>query len=329
MSKIGISRESYIDIGAGILICWMILYHIFQWSHLQHCDIYEHVTNWLCFFMPWFFFKSGMLSSDSKDFKKEIRKGLHKLIIPFSVYSFIGQVVHSLISIDIDSLSVLRVLFAPFKTFILQGSFPGNLPLWFLPIIFCSKLLCAVVKNDKLIIAIGVVLGGGYCFLNVDYLYYIITPFLGALFYSFGHIMKESQFKRNIVIISFIVFVTIVLTKPSYVDFRTISVIKGSYLLWVIASLTGCICFNNIVRILDRYSYSILIPFRYVGENAIFFFSIHWIVLTIGNFIWMKLDVNANMYIYFIYLIALNIILIPLLNTCVKKMSLKYSINCM
>ena len=315
-------RLSYIDTGSGILICWMIVYHIFQWAHLQHCNVYDHLMNWLCFFMPWFFFKSGMLSNNFNDIRKDTKKGLHKFVIPFFIYSFVGQAVSSIILINDASWSV-RTLFAPFKTFLLQGSFPGNLPLWFLPVIFCSKLLCSVVKNDKLMIVIGVVLGGGYCGLNIDNLCYIITPFLGACFYSVGHILKESQFKKEFVVISCIIFAIIVLAKPSYVDFRTISVIKGSYLLWIISSVAGCVCFNNIVRFLDRNLHSVFIPFRYIGENATLFFSTHWIILTIGKYIWQKVDISDNMQIYFVYLIVLNVLLLPLLSASVKKLSSK------
>lgn len=54
-----VSRQSRIDAVAGLMIIYMILYHIFQW-----CDLREvNRSYWMqpiSFFMFWFFYKSGM-----------------------------------------------------------------------------------------------------------------------------------------------------------------------------------------------------------------------------------------------------------------------------
>lgn len=63
IEKRTVSRQSYIDEVSGLLIIYMIVYHIFQW-----CDMREiNRSYWmlpLSFFMFWFFYKSGMLQKD-------------------------------------------------------------------------------------------------------------------------------------------------------------------------------------------------------------------------------------------------------------------------
>lgn len=56
-------RQAYVDQVSGLLIVYMILYHLLQWSGLN----YVNETGWmlpLSFFMFWFFYKSGMFCKD-------------------------------------------------------------------------------------------------------------------------------------------------------------------------------------------------------------------------------------------------------------------------
>ena len=58
-------RDLSIENISGLLIIYMILHHIFQWSDLNVIN----QTYWmrpLSFFMAWFFYKSGMFYKDRK-----------------------------------------------------------------------------------------------------------------------------------------------------------------------------------------------------------------------------------------------------------------------
>ena len=54
------SRQSHIDEVAGLLIIYMIVYHIFQWCDMPEMN-HSYLMQPLSFFMFWFFYKSGML----------------------------------------------------------------------------------------------------------------------------------------------------------------------------------------------------------------------------------------------------------------------------
>ena len=54
-------RYRYIDVICGIMIVWMILGHIASACNLKESWFYITGNHLLPFFMPWFFYKSGML----------------------------------------------------------------------------------------------------------------------------------------------------------------------------------------------------------------------------------------------------------------------------
>jgi fucose 4-O-acetylase-like acetyltransferase len=58
-------RDNSIDVIAGILLIHMVLGHVFQFAKLTDCRFY-HWMDVLFFFMPWFFFKSGMFFNKNK-----------------------------------------------------------------------------------------------------------------------------------------------------------------------------------------------------------------------------------------------------------------------
>lgn len=65
-------RDSSIDKISGLLIIYMILYHIFQMSGFGDAN-HSYGMLPLSFFMFWFFYKSGMLQKDRSP--KEILLG--------------------------------------------------------------------------------------------------------------------------------------------------------------------------------------------------------------------------------------------------------------
>ena len=69
-----VERNKDLDFVGGILICHMILGHICQWADMDYkgdCVLY--------FFMPWFFYKSGMFFKKNSDWREQLRKDAHHL----------------------------------------------------------------------------------------------------------------------------------------------------------------------------------------------------------------------------------------------------------
>ena len=58
-------RIDYLDSIAGIMIVYMICYHILQWGGIDVINAF--VMRPLFFFMAWFFFKSGMFHEDDRE----------------------------------------------------------------------------------------------------------------------------------------------------------------------------------------------------------------------------------------------------------------------
>ena len=84
-----LERDYSLDAACGLMIIYMIYGHICAWSGVQQIELFPRL---LFFFMPWFFFKSGMFFRE-KPFKKEFVNGVKKLIVPYIVFSIIGQLV--------------------------------------------------------------------------------------------------------------------------------------------------------------------------------------------------------------------------------------------
>ena len=63
--KVNIRRQSNIDSVAGLLIIHMILGHCIQVTDCRDLTLYKWMQV-LSFFMPWFFFKSGMFYKERK-----------------------------------------------------------------------------------------------------------------------------------------------------------------------------------------------------------------------------------------------------------------------
>ena len=64
-----------VDAVCGLMIIYMIYGHICAWSGVQQIELFPCL---LFYFMPWFFFKSGMFFRE-KSFKKEFVNGVKNL----------------------------------------------------------------------------------------------------------------------------------------------------------------------------------------------------------------------------------------------------------
>lgn len=82
-------RQKYWDACAGVMVMWMITYHIFISAEIENCIQYT-LFNIFYFFMPWFFFKAGVFWR-KKPINVVIRNGLKRLGIPFVLSLHFGD----------------------------------------------------------------------------------------------------------------------------------------------------------------------------------------------------------------------------------------------
>ena len=139
-----IEREHYIDVIAGIMIFWMILGHCSFFSH-QSVPFYSLLS----FYMPWFFYKSGMFFA-SRDSVSLLKKDSKKLLRYYLIYSAIGWLVWSICGIADGSLGFGDCFALTLKTFLYRGCIKGNGALWFLLSFFIVRQFSNFLINKKL-----------------------------------------------------------------------------------------------------------------------------------------------------------------------------------
>lgn len=137
------SRERYVDAVAGIMIAWMILIHCNYFSETR-----LHFAKFLGFYMPWFFYKSGMFFTP-KESTFLIKKDAKKLLRYFIVYSFIGWGVWCVCGLTDGSLVFKECINDPVRQFLHHGSIQGNGALWFLLSLFIIRQLANVLLRKS------------------------------------------------------------------------------------------------------------------------------------------------------------------------------------
>lgn len=185
-------RNESIDSVAGIMILYMVFTHVCQHYHLEHSNFYMSLERLLYFFMPWFYFKAGMFFKvgNSKDV---IGKSAKRLIKPFLIYSLVGHVCYCFFNYMKGALS-LSVL-VPYRSLLLTGSIPGNLPLWFLLSLFGCKVIFNFAMSRKisaeLVASTSLVV---VCLLHTigfNHPFYVANVLTGLFFMSLGYIITK------------------------------------------------------------------------------------------------------------------------------------------
>lgn len=82
-------RIEWLDYLSGLLIVWKIVYHAFIYTGNKHILICEELYRAFYFFMPWFFFKSGMFAVE-KTIKVCVIFSAKKLLVPYVIFSILG-----------------------------------------------------------------------------------------------------------------------------------------------------------------------------------------------------------------------------------------------
>lgn len=149
--KVGINsnkmndRIEWVDLASGIMILWLLFFHALYPS------IGANITGeipFLYFFMPWFFFKSGMFFK-IKESKLEFKGNFKKLMLDgFIKWSIIGYVAYILEHwLIYDDLTARLAFYSPARSLMLGGCIPLNTALWFLPVLFVIRQSFNYIKQ--------------------------------------------------------------------------------------------------------------------------------------------------------------------------------------
>lgn len=342
-------RIPHIDLAAGVMILWMITYHAigYSWSfELQEFwgikDIYQlpeglHVFinvegkleplnpcvifPYLCFFMPWFFYKSGQFFR-KRPWKEQLNKDARKLLLTFVIWSVIGYVMFLAFGMLQHTLTLRSATYSIVRGLFLTGKVPLNEPLWFLLTLFGVRFMANLTlpeKDEKYYIAKILILAlMGYIVAYLAYRfnhrllpYWAANGAAGFSFFVLGYGLKEYENKWWLIIPCLLVYIVCCFTGFSMVDMMFNKLIAGHYLLWIPVALCGIVTFNTICRFTCKYIS--VRPIEIVGQNAMTIYVTHILILLTIQFVITYFEITTLYpYMLWMYLIG-YVAFLPLL----------------
>lgn len=314
-------RLSYIDNVAGIMIPWMIL---------GHCSLFSGFGipgySILSFYMPWFFYKSGMFFK-TRNCQELIKTDYKKFIIPFWVYSLIGWFVWSVCGLIDGSQSLSSCFLKPLNSMALRGYITGNSALWFLLSLFIIRQISNVLLQRPLsplvlsIICFALAFSL-YYFGWYNYSWWFGNIFSGMCFFLLGYLMNNKKPNRFLTILALLFFVTCLLLELfRLVDFPYLymhanKMNRGNYILFYPLAFSGIILTNRFFEILSsKMKFSLL---NYIGRNSMNFYVTHWILLTIVSFMAKYFFHVESSIILFVILVISCIVFLPLISLVIN-----------
>lgn len=140
-------RNNTIDAISAIFIIEIVLQHILQNSNLYENSLYQKIVLVLPVFMPWFYFKAGLMFKKPKGLKGCIMYRSEKLLRPFVIWSIIpAMIVLPFYLINGNILQFLKACVS--SLFYAHGVF--NTPLWFLASLFQVYVIAEIVEYYRI-----------------------------------------------------------------------------------------------------------------------------------------------------------------------------------
>lgn len=317
-------RSAHIDLAAGIMLAWMILGHTA--SHASYAGIFPIIGKYLSFFMPWFFYKAGMFYRD-KSIKERAIGGAMKLLVPFLIYSLLGQFFYYICLIVEHNVSFRSFVYQPLRSLFVTECLPGNGALWFLVVLYLINLIIPFIINKihPIIIAL---LGIGIAFacylLNISWFPCIIPNIAaGIAFYALGYYCRDEENKGWMLTLTVVIYaVCCIIGYPGIYFHHNTATDAMTYLLYYPASFAGIVILNNICRWFNPYiKYSV---FRWIGQNSMNIYVTHWIVLVLLRLFVLDIAQMHNTSIIFCVYVATMIVSLPILNWLIYTIKIKH-----
>lgn len=139
-------RNRMIDIARGIGIILVIvghLHHFFEWTSMTYIVIYS-------FHIPLFLIVSGICQKNRKDMKimDIARDKFISIMVPYFVFSIL-----TLLFVFPESAQAKQWMVGMFIGIGDTDTLGFNIPLWFLPMLFCATMIFSVINKIANIIA--------------------------------------------------------------------------------------------------------------------------------------------------------------------------------
>ncbi len=278
-------RIAWIDIAKAITIFLVVFGHTLRGGVAQQIVYSFHVVV--------FFLLSGMTCKADK-LKKRIKNDCLRIMLPYYIFGlisiliffFLGKFVADQFAMDVNT-SLGNNLWGLLYACPIGGRMNFNMPLWFLPCMFATKMLYyALYKlshgKQIIILAVSVMLfsfGVVYSRLNGPALPFSFSVTLKMLiFFAIGrsfflwlhtikkwHISKSKAFVLGIILLVVTVFVAWVSPKVDYTSDRFPNI-----LLFLITALAGSIGICFISMVIGRCN-----VLEYVGKATLAILAMH------------------------------------------------------
>ena len=243
-------RHLYLDNLTGLLILDMIFFvHVRDAAGVTE-GVVPFLANLMCFFMAWFFFKSGMFYKRER-FRDRIRKDAGSLLLPYAVSTFFTLVIyyvfvgHNYPLVEVAKKALLDIY--------LDEAITWNAALWFLPSLFIVKALANVcIPRIGSVATLVTALAASFLLNRFHFTHPIVfgNVALGLAFYTLGHLLKDIQFNKWVFLTSAAGYLAgLGFTACHFFDFRCNTVGQAdSYPLVIVFLLAGIITFDNVFR---------------------------------------------------------------------------------
>lgn len=281
-------RQQYLDNLTGLLIIQMIfLCHVRIIAvGITDDSFLYHIQYFLVFFMPWFFYKSGMFYTHREETRAFI-KDAKKLLLPFVIYAMYAYIIQLLCIIGRhEPITVEKLLTEQINNLLSGACIPWNQPLWFLVSFFLVRTLYNIIEpfiNKYIILIVSLLVAFSCRDINQYVDFWMGTTFQCLFFYTIGDVLRTIQFKKLMFISSLIVYVLrYCFTWIHEWDARINHVSEiDNYFLTTGVILAGIIMFNNIFK---NYLNRRIPVLNFVGENSMLFFVTHFPCIMILHF---------------------------------------------
>lgn len=299
-------RYTYVDNISGILILDMVfIVHV-----CPNCNIHNNYTYyiWLlfCYFMPWFYFKSGMFYEPNTI---PLSNGIRKLIIPYFLFSIFGLILHLAFELYVKVTPLSTILLNIKEDVIYRGGIGWNLALWFLISLFAVRIITPILNKIlpiSLILIISVFISWGANFYDLIYPVWIGNIALGIMFYTMGYLLRVIQYKKIVFFISLILFICgFFLPLITKFDFRCNQIgVTDIYPIVMLYCTSGIITINNVAFKFINKPITIITT---IGKNSIILYVTHFPILMLCISVLKTTTITNPYYIFIIVSIAIII----------------------
>lgn len=323
-------RDKTLDWICGLMILQMIFWHLIGYSGANWMLPYANI---LSFYMPWFFFKSGMFHRFDNHVKEYKSKQFRRLIVPFLFFSIIDLVIILLGNLLFHPEYSVRYYLGFVWSMMKCGHF-GNGPLWYLLSLWIIKVCLnyQFARKHIWVIFCGSVFIPIFMFYSdLNSWHFLSHTLLGVSFYILGIKMCKMQYRKDIMLLSIVVLTFCLILAQDFVHVQMYSnqLRSGLYALNIPYSLSCIVLIDNLIKITPPiFVNSCLISawITKIGKDSMSYLVSHDIVLYVVKTICFAIGLHQSSVIFILMVVSL-IVVLPLCNKLFNKSSFKWMIG--